>query len=173
MVCEVCGRSEPAPVNDSWHFRINGFVLEALREHGLLPVIWCLAKCASRANTSFFYIDPHELSFSEESADKSKPDAELDLLIVSDGVTRLVEAKASGQGIDIPTIVQLAQRLRPDMVTLAVMEAGSPALTAKVMELQQQLAGSDIAADLMTLEPGDIDEAPMLPTGTSYTIRVF
>jgi hypothetical protein len=28
MVCAVCGRSEPAPVADSWHFRLNGFVGE-------------------------------------------------------------------------------------------------------------------------------------------------
>jgi hypothetical protein len=66
MVCEVCGRSEPPPVADSWHFRINAFVLEGLREHGLLPTIWCLAKCAQRANTSFFYLDPHELFFTKQ-----------------------------------------------------------------------------------------------------------
>ncbi len=173
MVCEVCGKSEPAPVADSWHFRMNGFVLEGLREHGLLPAIWCLAKYAERADTSFFYLDPHELFYTVESADKGEPNAELDLLIVSDGVTRLVEAKASGQGINIAKTAELAQRLRPDVVTLAVMEAGTPALTAKVTELQQRLAGSDIAADLMTLAPGDIDDAPILPTGTSYRIRLL
>jgi hypothetical protein len=107
MVCEVCGRNEPAPVAGSWHFRINGFVLEGLREHGLLPTIWCLAKCAERANASFFYLDAHldahKLFFTEESANKGKPDAELDLLIVSDGIVRLVEAKASAHAPAQPT----------------------------------------------------------------------
>ena len=173
MVCEVCGRSEPAPVADSWHFRINAFVLEGLREHGLLPAIWCLAKCAERAKTSFFYLDPHELFFSRESAEMGKPDAELDLLMVADGVARLVEAKASGQGIDIAKTAELAKRLRPNVVTLAVMEAQSLRLRAKVNELQRQLAGSDIAAELITLEPSDIDDLPTLPTGTSYRLRVF
>jgi hypothetical protein len=173
MVCEVCGRNEAAPISESWHFRINGFVLEGLREHGLLPAIWCLAKCAGRANTSFSYLDAHELFFTEENADKGKPDAELDLLIVSDGVVRLVEAKASGQGIEIAKTAELAKRLRPDLVTLAVMEAGSPALTQKLLELQQQLAGADIAVDLMTLSPEDVEDSPMLPTGTSYRVRLF
>ena len=173
MVCDVCGRNEPAPVTESWHFRINGFVLEGLREHGLLPTIWCLAKCAERANTSFFYLDAHELFLTKESANKRKPDAELDLLVVSDCVVRLVEAKASGQGIEIAKTAELAKRLRPDLVTLAVMEARSPALTQKLSDLQQQLAGADIAADLMTLEPGDIEESPILPTGTSYRVRLL
>jgi hypothetical protein len=174
MVCEVCGTSEPAPVAESWHFKINGFVLEGLKEHGALPAIWCLTKCAQRANSSFFYLDAHELFFTEESANKGKPDAELDLLIVADGVVRLVEAKASGQGIEIAKTAELAKRVRPDLVTLAVMEVGSsPGLAQKLSELRQQLAGTDIAADLMTLEPGDIEESPTLPTGTSYSVRLF
>jgi hypothetical protein len=173
MVCEVCGRNEPAPVAESWHFRINGFVLEGLREHGLLPAIWCLAKCAEHANSSFFYLEAHELFFTKESVDKRKSDAELDLLIVSDGVVRLVEAKASGQGIEIAKTAELAKRLRPDLVTLAVMEASSPALTQKLSELRQQLAGADITAELMTLEPGDIEESPYLPTGTSHRVRIL
>lgn len=53
------------------------------------------------------------------------------------------------------------------------MEARSPALTHKVSELQKQLAGDDIAADLVTLEPGDIEELPTLPTGTSYRMRLL
>jgi hypothetical protein len=173
MVCEVCGRNEPAPVADSWHFRMNGFVLEGLREHGLLPVIWCLARCAERANASFFYLAPHELFFTPESADKGEPDAELDLLIVADGVVRLVEAKASGQGIEIEKTAELAKRLRPNVVTLAVMEATSPTLMRRLSELQQQLNSSDITADLMTLEPRDIEESPILPTGTSYRVRLL
>ena len=173
MVCEVCGRNEPAPVANSWHFKINGFVLEGLREHGLLPIVWCLAKCAERATMSYFYLDPHELFFSVKTTNKGASDAELDLLVVSDGVVRLVEGKASGQGIEIDKTAELAKRLRPDVVTLAVMEPRSAALTKKLTDLQQQLAGTDIAADLMTLDAGDIDVSPTLPTGTSYWVRLL
>ena len=68
MVCEVCGNSEPAPVADSWHFRLNQFILEGFREHGLLPSIWCLAKHAELARTSFFYLDSHELFFTGKAS---------------------------------------------------------------------------------------------------------
>ena len=139
----------------------------------MLPAIWCLAKCAERANTSFYYLDPHELFFTEESASKGDADAELDLLIVSDGLVRLCEAKASGQGLEVAKTADLAMRIRPDVVTLAVMEPRSNALTQRLSELQQKLAGSDIAADLMTLEARDIEDSPTLPTGTSYRMRLF
>jgi hypothetical protein len=92
---------------------------------------------------------------------------------VSDGVVRLVEAKTSGNSIDIAKTAELAKRIRPDVVTLAVMELQSLALTAKAEELQRQLAGSDISAELMTLEPDDINNSPMLPTGTSYRVRML
>jgi hypothetical protein len=173
MVCEVCGRNEPAPVADSWHFKINGFVLEGLREHGLLPAIWCLARCSERAKASFSFLGAHELFFTAENADKGRSDAEIDLIIVSDGEVRLVEAKASGQGIEITKTAERAKRFRPDLVTLAVMEAISPALTQKLSELQGLLTGADIAADLMTLGPDDIDASPLLPTGTSRRVRLF
>jgi hypothetical protein len=173
MVCEVCGKAEPAPVADSWHFRLNQFILEGFREHGLLPSIWCLGKHAELARTSFFYLDPHELFFTAESVETGNPDAELDLLIVSDGVVRLVEAKASGNGINISKLVELAKRIRPDVVTLAVMEVQSPALTAKLGEIRGHLAGSGISAELMTLESDDIDNSQTLPTGTSYRVRML
>jgi hypothetical protein len=158
MTCEVCGNTQSAPVADPWHFKLNGFVLEGLREHGLLPAIWCLAKCARHANESFFYLESHELFFSEPSVTKGEADAELDLLIVSDGMVRLCKAKTSGQNIDVPKIAELARRVRPDVVTLAVMEPRSTALTQRLAELQERLQGSDIAADLMVLESGDIDD---------------
>jgi hypothetical protein len=121
----------------------------------------------------FLYLDSHELFFTRESVETGSPDAELDLLIVSDGVVRLVEAKTSGNSIDIAKTAELAKRIRPDVVTLAVMELQSLALTAKAEELQRQLAGSDISAELMTLEPDDINNSPMLPTGTSYRVRML
>jgi hypothetical protein len=173
MICEVCGRTRPAPVADPWYFRLNGFVLEGMREHGLLPDIWCLTKCAERANKSFFFLEPHDLFFTERTASEGEPDAELDLLIVADGVVRLCEAKTSRQGIDIKKLSALAQRIRPDIVTLAVMETRSHALTERLTQLQQRLAESEIAAELMTLDNHDIDRSPMLPTGTSRRIRLL
>jgi hypothetical protein len=58
---------------------------------------------------------------------------------------------ASRQGIDIDKKTGLAKHLRPDVVTLAVMEAGPTELTARLSQVRQQLTGSEIAAELMIL----------------------
>jgi hypothetical protein len=173
MACEVCGRTRPAPVAAPWHFRLNAFVSEGMREHGLLPDVWCLAKCADRATTSFLFLEPHELFYTERSADKGKPDSEIDLLIVADGFVRLCEAKSSRQGINIDKLACVAKRIRPDLVTLAVMEPTSPALTHRLTQLQQALADCNITADLMTLDDQDIDRSPVLPAGNSFRVRVL
>lgn len=173
MTCEVCGTIRPAPVDESWRFKLSGFVIEGLREHGLLAIIWCLSQIAQRATASFFFLEPHELFLSRESADKEIPDAELDLLIVSDGLVRLCEAKTSRRRIDIAKLAALTKRIRPDIVTLAVMEPVSDALTQRVGELQRELVGHEIKVELMTLQEGDLDDSTILPMGTSFSVRAF
>ncbi len=173
MACEVCDASQVAPVADPWHFRLNNFVRDGMREHGLLAHIWCLARLEGTAKVSFFFLEPHELFWSDESADREQPDSELDLLAVSDGVVRLCEIKTSNKGIDIKKFAELAVRLRPDIATLAVMEPKSAALEKIHQTLTQLLEGTGIAAELITLNPGDIDDGPNLPTGRTFRVRIF
>ena len=40
--CDICGRTEAAPVNQPWDFRLNGFLRDALRSHGVGPLFWAL-----------------------------------------------------------------------------------------------------------------------------------
>lgn len=173
MECEVCGRNQPAPVDHPWHFKMNGFVLRGLQEHGLLPLMWCLGRYADKADASFFYLPPHDLFFTHQSFEEGKSDSEVDLLMVCDGIVRMVEAKTSSRGIKVATTVELAKRIRPDFVVLAVMEEMSPSLQRTFEELQGQLKGTDINAELLTLESGDIDASPRLPTGASYRVRML
>ena len=173
MICDVCGATRPAPVADPWHFRLNSFITEGFREHGLLASMWCLAKLAEEANASFFYIDPHELYYSEENVQSRKPDAELDLLVVMDGRVRLCEAKTSSRRIDLPKLAGLARRLRPDIVTLAVMEPMSNGLQQRLAKLQELVNDSSITVELMTLAEDDIDDSPILPTGRSVRVRLL
>jgi hypothetical protein len=127
MKCEVCNHSVPAPITDPWHFKLDGFILEGLREHSLLSYLWCLRRLAGEARISFLFLEPQELFYTEQSVDKRKlPDAEIDLLTVGDGVVRLCEIKAAHKGIDIQKFAVVAKRIRPNMATLAV--STSPAM---------------------------------------------
>jgi hypothetical protein len=173
MQCEICGTTEPAPVSEAWRFKLNTFILEGLRDHGLLASVWCLGRLAEVADTSFFYLEPHELFFTTDSADNRTPDAEIDLIVVVDGVVKLCEIKSSSQSIDVEKFGDMARRLRPDVALLAVMEPTSATLERRRAELQEKLKAYNIEVELLTLEASDIDDDPYLPTGRSSQLRIL
>jgi hypothetical protein len=156
MECEVCSHVIPAPVTGPWHFKLDAFILEGLREHSMLSYVWCLRRLEEIAAASFFFLEPHELFYTSESADKRIADAEIDLITVADGVVRLCEIKAANRVLDIDKFANVAKRVRPDIATLAVMEPISSALSAKLSQLESALSGTNIAAELIHLHDQDI-----------------
>src|SRR5262249_40513295 len=98
---------------------------------------------------------------------------EVDLLIASDGVVRLCEAKTSAYGINIAPIADVAKRIRPDVVTLAVMEVESDALRDARSQLKSLLASDDIDAELLCLSSHDYDDDPNLPHGQFVSVRLI
>jgi len=162
LTCGVCGHSEPAPVSEPWHFKLNAFVTEGLRSHGLLAEIWCLSRLSDRAQTSFYFLEPHELIFRPPNMDVSAPDAEIDLIVVVDGIVHLCEAKTSNH-VNLDKLSKLALMIRPDVVTLAIMEPASSATARRLEKLRELLKGSNIRAEVLALEHNDIEEGPNLP----------
>jgi hypothetical protein len=106
MECDVCGASWPAPVTQTWRFKLDNFILEGLREHGLLACLWCLAQLSSPARASFYFYESQQLFYTAESFEKRKSDAEIDLLAVVDGTAYLCEAKSSSGSIDLGKFVE-------------------------------------------------------------------
>ena len=157
LACSVCGKERPAPIADPWQFRLDGFVQRALREHGVLPLIWCLHRLANdNPQHSFYFLGPHELYLKYPQSEKTKNDHELDALVVIGTQVHLCEAKTSVKRIKLDSLVKVAERVRPDFVTLAVMEALSDNITKRYEELQVRLQGTGIVAKLLTLQPQDI-----------------
>lgn len=173
MICEVCGAEEAAPVASPWHFKLNTFVLDGLRAHGLLAYLWCLSRLSDQAQACFFFLEPHELFFIPANADAGKPDAEIDLMVVVDSVVRLCEVKTSNQNIELEKFADLARRLRPDIATLAIMEPASLSTARRLEDLRRLLDGSGIDAEVMTFEERDVDDSPNLPEGRSQLIRLL
>ena len=139
----------------------------------MLSYLWCLRRVAEEARVSFFFLEPHELFYSEEAADKRKSDAEIDMLAVGDGVVRLCEIKAANRGPDIEKFAAVAKRIRPNIATLAVMEPHTPSLAEKLSELETALGGTGIAVELICLQDQDIDPSPMLPNGRQFSVRLL
>jgi hypothetical protein len=159
LICGICKQSEHAPVDIQWMFRPNEFLIESLRDHSTLSLIWALSEFGQRARSSFIVVGPALLGFSQES---SAPDAEADLLLVVDGKAVLCEVKSSWRSLrltHISAFVELAIRLRPDIAVLAVMEAGGGPVN-ELANAQAKLGANGIKYELLT--PGEPDGSPFL-----------
>ena len=120
--CAVCKTLTTLPVDLAWMFRPNTFLIDSLRDHSVLSLIWVLSTIVMNARSSFAYVGPTGFSF--DPAHDSL-DAEADLLVLCDGQAMLCEVKSSWSHLrasDIAKLVSLSKRLRPDVALLAVMD---------------------------------------------------
>ena len=163
LSCEVCKQSTQAPVNLRWLFRPNEFLIESLRAHSVLSLIWVLSALRERARSAFSYAGPTCFGYSDNYDD---PDAEADLLALVDGMAVLCEVKSAWRSlrpVHIDNLVALATRLRPDIAILAVMEEGKGTNpTAKLEEARTHLAAQGIKFELLTPAEYKVDDEPYL-----------
>jgi hypothetical protein len=161
MTCEVCKKPEFAPVNIRWRFRANEFLIESLRDHSVLSLVWALSALGDRARHSFAFVEPTWFGFDERS---ETADAEADLLTLIDGEAFLCEVKSSWHSLrpsHVDDLVALALRLRPDTALLAVMEAGAGRV-AMFEKARARLAEVGIKFELLTLDDHPIHDDPYL-----------
>ena len=151
LACEVCNQSSQSPVDIHWRFRPNEFLIESLRDHSVLSLIWALAAFRQRARHSFIFAEPTWFGFTDNSSD---PDTEADLLLILDGKTVLCEVKSSWRvlrPIHIDNLISDAKRLRPDLVVLAVMDTGS-GHKSKLAAAKTRLSAENIDFELLTTD---------------------
>lgn len=159
--CEVCKQTEQAPVSIQWVFRPNEFLIESLRSHSVLSLIWVLSILGDRSRHSFIFVEPTWFGYASES---EKKDAEADLLVILDGQAILCEVKSSWHSLrltDISDFVALAIRLRPDTALLAVMEVGAGPV-ADLLAAKERLAVEGIHFELLTPNASENWDDPYL-----------
>ena len=162
LACEVCKVIVPAPVSIDWLFRPNEFLVESIRDHSVLSLVWALAELRERSQTSFIYAGPTWFYFNR---DFENPDAEADLVVSVDGRAFLCEVKSSWRGVrvsDIRSLVDLSMRLRPDVALLAVMEQGS-AFQVEIASARAELAAVGIHLEVLTPNRAGRFESSFLP----------
>ena len=160
---EVCKRTTQAPVDIRWLFRPNEFLIESLRDHSVLSLIWVLSALRSRARRSLIFAEPTWFGFSSKS---DEPDAEADLLALVDGRALFCEVKSSWRGlrtVDIENFVELSRRLRSNVALLAVMETGTGPVDA-LATARAQLTSEGIEFELLTPNEFMVNDDPILQT---------
>jgi hypothetical protein len=164
LACSVCRRSEPAPVSGDWQFRLNPFVLEAYRDHGIEAAIWALWTLSDRSRNSFYFVPSLKLWLSHPGSADDDCDAEVDSVAVVDGTVYLVEAKSSS-GLNDGEIRQLllaTDRVRPDVLLVACMSPPNTSLDRAARRLRAELP-TDTKLEVLTFNPAELACSPFLP----------
>ncbi len=161
LSCTICRHETDAPITFDWLFRPSSFVIEALRDHSTLSLLWALNSLGNEGRNAFIYAGP--TWFWYDNRDRGA-DAEADLLIVADQTTIVAEVKsswASVRSVDIAALGAVAKRLRPDVALLAVMDTGRKH-EAKLDQLTTELGELEIKLRVMTLDTNPVEDEPYL-----------
>jgi hypothetical protein len=162
IVCEVCKHERPAPVDQPWAFRINGFLREALQRHGIGPLFWALRRFQARNQNSFWFEGPLDICFDQAAAESGRTETDIDLTMIDGGLVRMCEVKQSARHFTDPEgLARVMARLRPDIAMVAVMEAPSRNLQEKFARFSGALAVEGIRAEMLTFdEENDLSHEP-------------
>ena len=90
---------------------------------------------------------------------------EVDAIAIVDGRVHLIEAKsASGlDSVEIKQLVMAAERIRPDVLVIACMDARTDALDRAAATLRGALP-EGIAVEVVTFKSEQLDRSPLLPS---------
>lgn len=161
LACDVCRTETDLPVGIPWYFRPNEFLIESLRSHSVLSLVWVLSALRDRTHWSFMYLGPTCFGSLQ---DYDNPDSEADLLAIVDGESILCEVKSawrSLRGVHVEDFVHLAKRLRPDRAILAVMEEGKR-LDGELRKAESDLEADGIKFELLTPVTYRVHDDPLL-----------
>jgi hypothetical protein len=173
IICPTCGREEAAPVSRAWDFRLNGFLRDALRLHGVGPLFWALSRMRGVNDRSFWFEGPLDIYLTKEDYERRKTTTDLDLTVIANGTVRMCEIKQSARQLKrVEELADLMKQLRPDIATIAVMEPLTRAIQSTFDRFAASLKGSGVEAELITFDP-DRDLRNQAFLGAFETVRLL
>ena len=116
LTCEGCGATIYSPIEPTWRYRLNSLVRNGIALHGCVAVILALHDLRDHAHNAFIYT-PGVVLY--RNPDDSEPEAEIDLLCISDGQLICGEVKSVSSEFtldELKKLARVARELRADRV---------------------------------------------------------
>lgn len=159
--CVVCSSPQTIDIPLECQYVLDGFIRRALRHHGLLACIWCLAYLREIAVSSFAFCCSVDLMgspmgvgiYSTELRYESKQ-RELDLLAFVDKKLYLCEVKSAAGRVDAEDWAKFLENtmlIHPDVALMAVMDEESKSLRDGFNAVKETLKYENIEAELYTM----------------------
>jgi hypothetical protein len=120
--CDGCNATVPVPVESVWRYRLNSLIRNGIALHGCVPVISALRGLRERAGESFIYT--HGVALFKDYCDPN-PEAEIDLLCISDGKLVCGEVKSSAFEFtreELAKLARIAADIRADQVAISAFD---------------------------------------------------
>lgn len=151
-------------MSGDWHFRADPFLLEAYREHGVEAVVYSLWRLLQKARLSFYFTPSLKLWNDSPSKEDAEPPSEIDALAVVDGKLVLCEAKTSSnlKPKDFNRLLSVAIKIRPDVISIVVMEKVSTRLRKNVQGFRTALP-KGIEVEVVGFDPKVLENNILLP----------
>ena len=151
MNCEICNRVSQFSPTSGWSYRLNSFISDAIREHGVLAQVSVLGKIARDVPHEPFYFSPPVKLFPADD-DDAAPE-ELDLLCIRSGELIVGEVKTRSNAFtpdDITKLAAAAKRLNASLAVLGCVAPSAPQLEGRANELRQLLAGTSCRVEVIS-----------------------
>ncbi len=118
--CEGCNNTYSMDAEQTWFYRLNSLVRDAVSQHGIIPVLLILGQLMNRFNGSFMFFPSANL-FTKPINSNSDPelDQEVDLLCLQNGkfiIGEIKQSVKSFQPLDFEKMEKLAKLIKPDKI---------------------------------------------------------
>ena len=162
LTCQGCRVTFPLHPELTWQYRLNSLVHAAYALHGITPMILALGQLLDKSRTSFLFSPNLELFVrpQDESFEKLKPVAEVDIACIQDGKFIIGEVKQSMSLFrekDFDGMTKIAERTKPDIVLFSCVDRQQPTrfITDQIERIQSKLNPLEIDVQWYELEALD------------------
>lgn len=162
LTCQGCRVPFPVHPELTWQYRLNSLVHAAYALHGITPMILVLGQLLDKSRTSFLFSPNLELFVrpQDESFEKLKPVAEVDIACIQDGKFIIGEVKQSMSLFrekDFDDMAKIAERTKPDIVLFSCVDRQQPTrfITDQIERIQSKLNPLEIDVQWYELEALD------------------
>jgi hypothetical protein len=117
--CDGCNATVSVPVESDWQYRLNTLIRNGIALHGCVAVICALQCLREEARDCFIYT--HGVALFKQHDDPT-PEAEMDLLCISDGKLICGEVKSSASEFtqeELAKLARIATAIKADQAAIS------------------------------------------------------
>ncbi len=174
--CEVCATSYELPVDFSWTFKLNDFVVNSLSKNNGMTVLWTLGFLhVQKYQDEFFYIPEIRLF---NNYDNKQWAVEIDIVCIIGGKLYIGEVKKSAAAFvntekEVNKFIEVLKKIKPDVALLSFEKYGDNSeevkqTKIKLTEVREKIRNCGFPLEVKVLLAAESD-----PDFSEYPVSLY